>query len=55
MVAQGVDKFADEHEGRGKVFKPNIDENPPIPSKYGIRSIPTALLFNKGVKIDRIA
>jgi thioredoxin 1 len=49
-----VDTVAEEYEGKVKVLKMNVDENPITPSKYGIRGIPTLLLFNKGELVDRL-
>jgi thioredoxin 1 len=48
-----VDTVAGEYEGKIKVFKLNVDENPATPAKYGIRGIPTLILFNKGEVVDR--
>jgi thioredoxin 1 len=48
-----VDTVAGEYEGKIKVFKMNVDENPATPAKYGIRGIPTLILFNKGEIVDR--
>jgi len=49
-----VDNIADEYDGKVKVMKCNVDSNPLTPSKFGIRGIPTLLLFNKGEVVDRI-
>jgi thioredoxin 1 len=49
-----LDTIAGEYEGRIKVLKMNVDENPATPAKYGIRGIPTFILFNKGEVVDRI-
>ncbi|HEY3278139.1 MAG TPA: thioredoxin [Syntrophorhabdaceae bacterium] len=49
-----VDTVAGEYEGKIKVLKLNVDENPVTPSKYGVRGIPTLILFNKGEVVDRI-
>lgn len=49
-----VDTVAGEYEGKVKVYKLNVDENPVTPSKYGVRGIPTLILFNKGEVVDRI-
>jgi len=48
MVAPFLDDLATEMEGRLTVAKVNIDENPQTPQKYGIRGIPTMLLFKNG-------
>jgi thioredoxin 1 len=49
-----VDTIAGENEGKVKVFKVNVDENPVTPAQYGVRGIPTLILFNKGEIVDRI-
>lgn len=48
MIAFILDKIADEFQGRITIAKLNIDENPATAPKYGIRSIPTMLLFQNG-------
>jgi len=48
MVAPIVDEIAKEFEGRIKVVKLNTDENPNVASQYGIRSIPTLMVFKGG-------
>jgi len=54
MVAPIVDEIAKEFEGQIKVFKLNTDENPNVASQYGIRSIPTLMLFKGGQKIETV-
>lgn len=49
-----LDTIAGEYEGRVRVFKLNVDENQATPAKYGIRGIPTLILFNNGEAVDRI-
>jgi thioredoxin 1 len=49
-----VDTIAEENEGKLKVLKINVDENPLTPIQYGVRGIPTLILFNKGEIVDRI-
>ena len=44
----GPCKIADEYAGKVKIAKLNIDENPQTPPKYGIRGIPTLMLFKGG-------
>ena len=48
MIAPLLDEAADEYADRLTVAKLNIDENPVTPPKYGIRSIPTLMLFKDG-------
>jgi thioredoxin 1 len=48
MVAPILDEIGKEYAGRLKVAKLNVDENPKIPPRYGIRGIPTLMLFKAG-------
>jgi thioredoxin 1 len=48
MIAPILDEVAKEYEGRIRVAKLNIDENQNTPPKYGIRGIPTLMLFKNG-------
>jgi thioredoxin 1 len=54
MIAPLLDELADEYQGRVKVAKVNIDNEPNIAQKYGIRAIPTLLLFKGGEVIEQI-
>ena len=49
-LAPIVEKIADEFEGKVKVGKLDIDESPGVTAKYGIRSVPTVLVFQGGQK-----
>jgi len=48
MIAPILDEIAKEYGGRLKVAKLNIDDNPATPPRYGIRGIPTLMLFKNG-------
>ncbi|MBS3935706.1 MAG: thioredoxin TrxA [Sulfuritalea sp.] len=48
MIAPILDDIARDYRGRLKVVKLNIDENPKTPGEYGIRGIPTLILFKGG-------
>lgn len=54
MLAPVVDELAREYQGRLKVGKLNVDEYPVIASQYGVRSIPTLLLFKDGQPVRRL-
>lgn len=54
MVAPVVDEISQQYEGQIKVVKLNTDENPNVASQYGIRSIPTLMIFKGGQKVDMV-
>lgn len=48
MIAPVLDGIADEYKGKLTIAKLNIDENPATPPRYGVRGIPTLMLFKNG-------
>ena len=54
MIAPTVEALAKEYEGQVRIGKLNIDENPSVPSRFGIRGIPTLMLFKKGEVAEQI-
>ncbi len=54
MVAPVVEEIAQQYNGQIKVVKLNTDENPNIASQYGIRSIPTLMIFKGGERVDMV-
>ena len=54
IVTPVVEEISDEFEGKIRVFKLNTDENPNVASQYGIRSIPTLMVFKGGMKVETV-
>lgn len=54
MIAQIVEQIGEEYEGKIKVGKLNVDENPLTAGKYQVMAIPTLLFFNGGKLVDRV-
>jgi thioredoxin 1 len=53
-IAPLIDTIADEYVGKIKVGKVNVDENQATPGKYGVRGIPTIILFKGGVVLEQL-
>ena len=49
-----IDELADEYDGKVQIAKMNVDDNPETPGKFGIRAIPTLILFRGGDIVDQI-
>ncbi len=49
-----ISKIAADYAGQLKVLKVNVDENPDVSSHYGIRSIPTLMIFKGGMRVDMV-
>ncbi len=54
MIAPSVEAVAEEYEGKAGVYKMNVDENPNVPNRFGIRGIPTLIVFKNGQEQERI-
>lgn len=54
MIAPSVEAIAEEYAGKADVFKMNVDENMTVPNQFGIRGIPTLIVFKGGQEQERI-
>ena len=52
QIGPMLEEIANEKENKLKILKLNIDENPQTPQKYGVKGIPTLMLFREGKLID---
>ena len=52
MIAPALEELSSEYAGKVKIAKLNIDENPELAAQYGVRSIPTLMLFKDGAVAD---
>lgn len=53
-IAPIVDEMAQEYAGKLRVVKVNVDDNPATPGKFGVRGIPTLILFKGGKVVDQL-
>ena len=54
MIAPVIEELAEEFDGRLKFAKMDVDSNPQTPSSYGIRGIPTMIVFKDGQPVDQV-
>ena len=54
MIAPTVEAIAEDYQGKAGVYKMNVDENMNVPQRYGVRGIPTLILFKGGEEQERI-
>jgi thioredoxin 1 len=54
MIAPSVEAIAEEYTGKAGVYKMNVDENMNVPQRFGIRGIPTLIVFKGGQEQERI-
>lgn len=52
MIAPALEDLAEHYGSRVKIAKVNVDENPEVPAKFGIRGIPTLMIFKGGEMVD---
>ena len=53
QIAPFLEEIANDYDGKLDVVKVNIDENPNTPTKYGVRGIPTLMMFKNGALVDQ--
>lgn len=53
MIGPIIDELANDYEGKATIGKVNVDNNPSVSAKYGVRSIPTILILKGGEVVDK--
>lgn len=53
-LAPIIDEIADQYAGKLEVYKVDIDSNPETPARFGVRGIPTVILFKDGQVVDQV-
>ena len=53
-LAPVIDEIAQEYAGRANVYKMNVDDSPMTPGRFGIRAIPTLIVFKNGEVVEQI-
>jgi len=54
MIAPVVDQLAKEHDGKLRIAKVDVDQNPTLATRFGVMSIPTLILFKNGEPAERL-
>jgi len=54
MIAPAFEELSNQYTGKVKFVKVNVDENPKIPANYGVRGIPTLIMFKGGKVVDQV-
>jgi thioredoxin 1 len=54
MIAPVFEELSSQYSGKVKFAKVNVDENPKIPANYGVRGIPTLIMFKEGKVVDQV-
>lgn len=54
VIGPVIDELAEEYAGKVQIAKMNVDESPATPGKFGIKAIPTLIMFKNGEAVDRI-
>jgi thioredoxin 1 len=54
MIASTVEAIAEKYAEQARVVKLNVDDNPSVPQRYGIKGIPTLILFKNGKEAERV-
>ena len=54
MIGPVVEQLAGEYEGKAIIAKMDVDQNSQVPSQFGIRSIPTLMVFKNGQMVDKV-
>ena len=54
MVAPVLEELAEEYDGKAVIAKLNVDENPQMPTQFGIQAIPTMIFFKGGKEVEKL-
>jgi thioredoxin 1 len=54
MIAPALEELAEKYQGKASVYKMNVDENPVTPNNFGVRAIPTLIVFKGGQEQERV-